>query len=246
MIRDIHQALIFAAGLATRMRPLTDTMPKPLLEVQGKPLLTHIIEKLIAENVTHIVINGHHNIEKLAAYIQEVQIAYPQCHFILSEEKDLLETGGGAVCALPYLDIDAPAYIINGDAHWIDDNQPSLALLRKAWFDLGNSNALLLSMQDIETISSARANGDYQFTNEAQIKRSMDRTGTHMFNGMRICHPAIFNDYPLEQFSFLKIMDDCEAAQNLYGHNHKGQWFDISTPEDLKQVNDMLKIGICA
>ena len=225
-----------AAGHATRMRPLTDALPKPLLKVHGKPLLTHIVEHLLAEGVTRIVVNGYHAIDALKAYMAEIQKAYPQCEFILSEETELLETGGGAVQALQYLDDTEPFYMINGDAYWVNPPQSkTLHDLAQAW-DAGRYDLLLL-LQPCQSMAMTTPVGDYAL-HDAMASRAKGKDGTHMFTGVRICMPTIIEPYVLEKFSFLTIMDECESRTRLGGVNHGGEWYHISTPEDLVSVNE--------
>jgi MurNAc alpha-1-phosphate uridylyltransferase len=235
----ISQALIMAAGYATRMRPLTDTLPKPLLEVRGKPLLTHIIHHLDAEDVTKIVINGYHAIAPLKHYIKDIAKHYPHIEFILSEETELLETGGGAVQALKYLDNDNPFYMINGDAFWINPkNSQTLRDLKTAW----NSEAqdMILLLQSCQSMNMATNVGDYEIDNLHAV-RSKTKNGTHIFAGVRICMPHIIKPYALENFSFLKIMDACEQNKRLGALSHKGEWYHISTPQDLDMINAIRK-----
>jgi MurNAc alpha-1-phosphate uridylyltransferase len=221
----ITQALIFAAGHATRMRPLTDHLPKPLLEVAGKPLLTHIIEHLITEGVTKIVVNGHHAIEPLKAYMAKIRSDYPQREFILSEETELLETGGGAVQAMQYFDPSKPLYMINGDAFWINRaGGRTLQDLAAAWSPTDHDMILLLHPSDDI--------GDYDI-HEGRAIRSHRKDGAFGFAGVRICMPAVLAGRKPERFSFLEIMDGCESQGRLGGLVHQGQWYHLSTPDDL-------------
>jgi N-acetyl-alpha-D-muramate 1-phosphate uridylyltransferase len=236
----IKQALIMAAGQATRMRPLTDTLPKPLLSVGGISILRHIINHLTAEGVTKIIVNGYHAINALENYIDDIQQHYPSIEFILSREDILLETGGGAVKALDYLDKTEPFYMINGDAFWINGHSTkSLAALTRAWDE--NKHDILLLLQSTSSMNLTDAVGDYDL-NDAIATRSHSQKDAYMFTGVRICTPRILNAYTLERFSFLKIMDDCEFKNRLGGLEHDGEWFHISTPQDLTDVNNYIKL----
>ena len=231
----VHQALIMAAGEAKRMRPLTDNLPKPLLKVGGKPLLTHIIDQLVDVGVTLIVINGYHAIHPLKHYIPDIRKQYPDCEFILSEETILLETGGGAVQALHYLDADKPFYMINGDAYWVNPhNGKSLENLSNQWNT--KTHDLLLLLQSCASMNLTGAVGDYQIV-DGQAVRSKSQDGSYMFTGVRICNPKILEQYKAERFSFLEIMDAVENKNRLGGLEHNGQWYHISTPADLEEVN---------
>lgn len=220
------------------MRPLTDHLPKPLIMVGGKPLLTHIIKKLDDTGITRIVINGHHKVEKLRDYIPQIRSAFPHIDFALSVEEDLLETGGGLINALPLLDKTRPLYMINGDAYWVDGDKNTLQSLWEAFYKKNNDLTLLL--QHINTMPLTEAKGDYTIGSRDQAIRSLTKTGTHMFTGIRILHPRILADYAVRPFSFLDIMDDTESKGTLGGLHHTGQWYHISTPKDLDDVNTAL------
>ena len=131
--------MVLAAGMGTRMRPLTDTMPKPLVRVNGKPLLDHVLDRLAAEGVERAVVNVHHFAEQIIAQVADRH--KPQ--IVISDERGvLLDTGGGVVKALPELG-DAPFYHLNADTIWIDGVQRNLARLA-ATFDTASMDALLL------------------------------------------------------------------------------------------------------
>jgi MurNAc alpha-1-phosphate uridylyltransferase len=233
----ITQAMIFAAGHATRMRPLTDNLPKPLLRVNGQPLLTHIIDHLIVEGVTTIIINGFHAMDRLSDYMNDIRAQYPDGEFILSEEGELLETGGGAVKALPHIDMDAALYMINGDAYWVHSPRGrTLDQLHNAWND---EMECLLLLQSTQSMDMTEAVGDYDIGDSALAKRSHDKTGQYMFTGIRIIDPKIMKGRAVEKFSFLEFMDGCENNNTLHAIAHEGDWYHLSTPVDLDEVNAM-------
>jgi len=235
---EISQALIMAAGYATRMRPLTDNLPKPLLKVDGQPMLTHIINHLIAEDVTKIIVNGYHALEPLRNYMEDIARAYPQCDFILSEETELLETGGGAVLANQYLTPDEPFYMINGDAYWINHiKETSLGELSQKW--TASKYDILLLLQSCASMAMTEAIGDYDIK-DGFATRLINKSGEYMFTGVRVCMPYVLEKYNIEKFSFLKMMDDTESKNRLGGVNHNGEWYHISIPSDLDEVNDVL------
>lgn len=232
---SITQALIMAAGEAKRMRPLTDNLPKPLIEIGGKPILTRIIDNLIDVGVNRVVINGYHAIQPLKDYIQKIKTIYPSCEFILSEETELLETGGGTVQALQYLDSTQPFFMINGDAYWVNSqNGNTLEQLSSEW-QKGTYDLLLL-MQSTTSMDFTEAVGDYDIDN-GMATRSRGQDGSYMFTGVRICHPKILNGHQATRFSFLNIMDEIENNNRLGGLHHQGEWYHISTPADVDDVN---------
>lgn len=235
----ISQALIMAAGYATRMRPLTDHLPKPLLKVGDLPLLTHIINHLLVEGVTKIIVNGYHAIDPLREYMDHISKQHPSCEFILSEEDELLETGGGAVQARQYLTENEPFYMINGDAFWV--NGASVRTLQDLAdkFDRRDCSLLLL-LQSCSSMAMTEAVGDYNIDESGLAVRSKNKNGTYMFSGVRVCMPCVLDGYVAEKYSFLKNMDDQENQGKLCGLAHKGEWYHISTPADLDEVNDAL------
>lgn len=229
----IDQALIFAAGFAKRMRPLTDHLPKPLVTIGDKALLTHIIDHLNAVGVTKIVVNGHHKIDVLRDYMTKIQSDYPHITFILSEEDEILETGGGAIKAMVHFDQTKPLYMVNGDAFWVDaQHEKTLEVLESRLLTSQDDMVLLLQSTD-------QKDGDYTIINNRAV-RTKTKDGTHMFAGVRALHPRILDTYSIENFSFLKIMDDVEAYDRLGGLDHQGQWYHISTPKDLDDANAVL------
>lgn len=235
---NIDQAFVLAAGFAKRMRPLTDHLPKPLVKLNGKPLLGHILDHLQAEGVKRVVVNGHHCLDVLRDYITTANQTYAGMDIILSEETDILETGGGAVQALPYLDADKPFYMINGDAYWVNpQDQTTLSCLADIWDDTAMDMVMLL--QNAGAMTMTKGVGDYNITGN-QCIRSKNQNGTHMFTGVRIVHPRALQGYQAECFSFLKIMDAVEATGRLYAVDHQGEWYHISTPADLAEVETNL------
>lgn len=235
----IEQAFILAAGFAKRMRPLTDHLPKPLVLLGGRPVLSHIIDELVAVGVNRIVVNGHHCIEKMRKYMPHIQAEHPNIDFILSEEDDILETGGGTVLALNYLDKNKPFYMINGDAYWVSaQNENTLEALQNEWHTSDTDMVLLL--QSTDKMAFGKRVGDYIIDSHGKAIRSMNQTGTHMFMGLRILHPRVLEEHKVENFSFLRVMDAVEKNNRLGGYDHKGDWYHISTPEDLENANNTL------
>lgn len=232
----IRQAMIMCAGFAKRMRPLTDHLPKPLLQVYGKPLLTHIIDHLLVEGVTRIIVNGHHAIHPLKDYVAWAKETYPQCEFILSIEDDILETGGGLMHAMPHIDQSEPFYMINGDAFWVNaPDQTTLSALRD--YHIHKNATLTLLLQSCASMDMTQPVGDYDIDDHGLATLCPKRDGKYMFTGIRICNPSILSPYKVENFSFLQVMNDQQNAQNLMAIDHKGQWYHLSTPEDLDEVN---------
>jgi MurNAc alpha-1-phosphate uridylyltransferase len=229
---SVCQAMIFAAGHGTRMRPLTNSLPKPMVELNGEPLLMHIIRHLDNAGVTKIVINGHHAVDKLVDYMPTVQSKFPHIDFVLSIEDALLDTGGGTVQALQYLDITQPLYMINGDAYWVNSTQSNtLADLAEAWNDADMDCLLLLQKSKIM--------GDYNM-HDGMAVRAHDKSGRYAFTGVRVMHPRCIQRRTLNKFSFLEVMDECERNERLSAINHNGTWYHLSTPSDVLETEKAL------
>lgn len=232
---DIDTAFLVCAGLGTRMKPLTDTCPKPLLPLNGKPLLDYIFDHLRKTNVMKVTINAHHLPEQLHNYIQTI----PDFALTESYEETLLETGGGLVRALSSLG-DKPFFMINGDAFWVDDAGHNTLQGMEEYFDADKMD-ILLCVTPLTHMKLTEGVGDYDVLPDGQLRRNIKKQGTHMFTGIRILNPAIMQGYTETKFSFLDNMDKAEKEHKLYGFEMAGDWHHISTPDDLKNVQKALK-----
>lgn len=229
-----RRAFILAAGKGTRLRPYTDTMPKPMVPVADKSIIKRTLEKLAAVGVEEVVINLHH----LAPVLEEhlCDVAHPK--IIFSREKELLETGGGLKKALHYF--DAPYYIINGDALWDEGpDRTILERLAKTWDD--EKMDILQMVQPKDRMSLTGFVGDYDMDGDGRLTRSKEKSGAYMFGGIRIAHPRIFKNSPDGAFSFLQLMDRAQDQGRLYGVAHDAEWYHISTPADLAAVDDFFR-----
>ena len=225
------KAFILAAGKGTRLRPHTDTMPKPMVPVGGRSIIKRTIQKLAKEGVEEIVVNIHHLADILKDHLKDV--GSPK--IILSYEDELLETGGGLKKALGYFG-SQPYYIINGDALWDEGAGESiLKRLADSWDD--NTMDILQMVQPRDGMSLIGFVGDYDMDAQGRLSRSKEKQGAYMFGGIRIAHPRIFEGSPDGAFSFLQLMDKAQEQGRLYGIAHDAEWYHISTPEDLAAVD---------
>lgn len=224
------KVFILAAGLGTRLRPYTDTMPKPMVPLNNVPLIGHIFNRLGEVGCTDIVVNLHHKADILRNYFKTRDDVVVTESF----EDELLETGGGAKKALPLLG-DSPFLMINGDAFWSDSKDAHLLQDLINAYDETKTDILLL-LYPIDKMILTEGVGDYDVTGQLVPKRNADKTGKYMFAGVRICHPRIFKDTPDGKFGFLQLMDKAEKEGRLSAHIYHGDWHHISTPEDLQRV----------
>ncbi|MBP0465897.1 nucleotidyltransferase family protein [Roseomonas sp. PWR1] len=237
MIALTH-AMVLAAGLGTRMRPLTDDRPKPLLELDGRSLLDHALDRLAAAGVTQAVVNAHWRGEQIA--IAMARRDHPRIH--LQAEETLLETGGGVARALPALG-GAPFAVVNGDAFWLDGPTPALARLAAA-FDPAEMDALLLMVRTTQ-VEGVVGKGDFLLDPVGRMRRPKEREiAPYLYAGVQILNPALFEGAPAGAFSLNRLYDRGMESGRLFGLVHDGVWFHLSTPEDLRNAEDTLRAGL--
>lgn len=230
-------AFILAAGKGTRLRPHTDNCPKPLVAVNGRPILDYTLDKLQKSNVSNVTINLNYLGDRIKNHLSNR--TEPQITF--SVETDLLDTGGGVKKALHTMD-NQPFYLINGDALWTENKgNNTLNELSEAWNP--DEMDILLLLQPIDTMNLTHGVGDYDLLPDGQAVRSIDKTGAYMFTGIRITSSDIFENTPNGSFSFRDIMDAAQTKGRLHGLIHDGEWHHISTPEDLKRVSKAMAVS---
>ena len=219
-------AMVLAAGLGVRMRPLTDNMPKPLVSVAGKPLLDHVLDRLAEVSVTTAVVNVHYLPDQIVQHVK----GRTAPRVIISDERDVvLGTGGGVVKALPLLG-DAPFYHLNSDTMWIDGVQSNLARLAEA-FDPARMDILLLMAPTSHSIGYSGC-GDYaMLTDGALRKRKEHQVVPFVYAGAAIMSPAIFRNAPAGEFSLTRIFDAANEQERLFGLRLDGLWMHVGTPD---------------
>jgi MurNAc alpha-1-phosphate uridylyltransferase len=218
--------MVLAAGLGTRMRPLTDRTPKPLIEVAGKPLLDHVLDRLADAGVAKAVVNVHYLGEQIIAHVanrKRPQVA------ISDERQEVLGTGGAVVKALPVLGSE-PFFHLNADTMWIDSVTPNLRRLAEA-FDPARMDILLLMAPTANSIGYEGA-GDYAMLADGQLrKRKEHQVVPFVYAGVAIMSPAIFEDAPKGEFSLTKLFDKANEQERLFGLRLEGVWMHVGTPE---------------
>ncbi len=225
-------AMVLAAGLGLRMRPITATTPKPLVEVAGRTMLDRALDHLIRAGVTHMVVNTHWLAEKITVHLAG------RSGITLSHEETLLETGGGVTKALPLLG-ERPFYVVNSDIIWTDGTQPALSRLAQAWDDT-RMDALLL-MQRTATAMGYDGAGDFFLDATGQPRRRRGpQIAPLLFAGVQILHPRLFHDLPDGAFSLNLLYDRALEEHRLSGIVHDGRWFHVGTPEALAPVEAAL------
>jgi N-acetyl-alpha-D-muramate 1-phosphate uridylyltransferase len=227
------KAMVLAAGLGVRMRPLTDKMPKPLVRVAGQPLLDHVLDKLAAAGVAEAVVNVHY----LPDQIIEHTRLRKKPRVIISDERDVvLGTGGAVVKALPILG-NAPFFHVNADTLWIDGVRPNLARLAEA-FDPARMDILLLMAPTTSSIGYS-GRGDYSMLPDGALRKRRElQVVPFVYAGAAIMSPSPFADAPKGEFSLTKMFDRANEQERLFGLRLDGVWMHVGTPDAIQAAED--------
>jgi MurNAc alpha-1-phosphate uridylyltransferase len=220
------RAMVLAAGLGTRMRAFNGEAPKPLVQVGGKALIDHVLDRLADMGVERAVVNVHHLADQIERHLQSRQ----RPRIVISDERhELLGTGGGVVKALDALG-DAPFFHVNSDTIWIDGVKPNLGRLAAA-FVPGRMDALLLLAPTTTSIGYA-GRGDFSMTPEGRLTRRGERdVAPFVYAGAAILAPALFYGAPAGAFPLTAVFERAAQAGRLYGLRLEGVWMHVGTPE---------------
>jgi MurNAc alpha-1-phosphate uridylyltransferase len=231
-----RRAMVLAAGLGTRMHPLTDRVPKPLVEVAGKALLDHVLGRLADAGVERAVVNVHYRAEQ----IEEHLAGRTKPQITISDERGvLLGTGGGLVKALPHLG-NEPFYLINSDTIWIDGVTPNLARLADS-FDPAAMDALLLLAPTTGSIGYA-GRGDFTMLGDSRLQRRGEReVAPFVYAGAAILAPALFKDPPPDAFALTVLFNRAAEKGRLHGLRLEGRWMHVGTPEAIREAEAAIK-----
>jgi MurNAc alpha-1-phosphate uridylyltransferase len=228
-------AMVLAAGLGTRMRPLTERRPKPLIEVNGRALIDYAFDRLREAGVRKAVINVHHLAEQIIAWSERQ--AAPAIE-ISAESAGLLDTGGGIANALPRLGRQ-PFFVLNSDSLWIDGAVPALRRLREAWNDRLMDCLLLLCPLDLTV--GYDGSGDFVIGRDGRLARRRDSAGAALvYAGCYLVHPRLFHGAPSGKFSMNLLWDRAIAQGRLHGLAHDGRWIHVGTPEAIARAEAAL------
>ena len=223
-------AMVLAAGLGKRMRPLTDTQPKPMLLLNGKPLIGHVMDRSVAAGVTRTVVNLHY----LGHFIRDYLATEDRLEVIFSEEGVLLETGGGIKNALPLLGSE-PFFVMNSDAFLLDGYEDTLVRLAREWKD-DQMDGLLLLHSTVEG-HGYDGKGDFIADPAGRLRRRPEsEVSPWLFAGVQILHPRIFDGAEDGVYSLNVLFDKALKSDRLFGVVHNGEWFHIGTPEGLDEA----------
>ena len=234
--------MLLAAGLGTRMRPLTSDTAKPLLPLGGRALLDHALDRLRAAGVEKVGVNAHWQADRVAAHLQARAASGEGPPTALLREAALLATGGAVRAALPLLGPE-PVFVVNGDAFWVDGPRPALERLATA-FDPAALDGVLLVHRTFQVHADVGF-GDFALDTLGAPRRRREREVVpYTFAGVQLCSPALLRDMPDGAWSMNLAWDRAMAAGRLGTVVHDGLWFHLSTPSDLSDAESILQIGI--
>jgi len=228
--------MVLSAGLGTRMRPLTDNMPKPLVEVGGKPLIDHVLDRLAEAGAEQAVVNVHYFAEQIERHL--AGRTKPQV--VISDERGvLLGTGGAVVKALPLLG-EAPFFHLNSDSIWVDGVKPNLARLAEG-FDAATMDALLLLAPTTGSIGYA-GRGDFAFAAHGRLRRRAEcGVAPFVFTGAAILSPALFKDAPQGEFPLTDLFARAAEQGRLHGLRLEGLWMHVGTPDAIALAENAIR-----
>lgn len=227
-------AMVLAAGRGERLRPITDTLPKPLVVVDGATMLDQALDRVAAAGIGQAVVNTHHLGERIHLHLQGRE----KPTITISHETELLDTGGGVANALGHLG-EAPFFVLNSDVIMLDGPQSALSRLAHAWCD-EHMDALLLTHATVRAHGYS-GRGDFAVSPDGIVRRRREgEIAPYLFTGVQILHPRLFAGCPDGAFSLNRLYDKAAEAGRLYGLVHDGQWLHVGTPDALEAVEQIL------
>lgn len=218
-------AMVLAAGLGKRMRPITDTMPKPLVKIAGKTLLDWSLDSLAAAGVKKVVVNVHYFPQQIIDHVSDRKAP----DVVISDESaGLLDSAGGIVKALPDLGPE-PFFVVNADTFWIDQSEPNLRRLALEW-DATNMDILLM-LSHLHSATGHSGGTDFLAAPNGLLRRAEGDPSGLIYAGAAIVHPRIFSDANAGPLSLNRYFDEAIKAGRLFGMPMQGHWITVGTPE---------------
>ncbi len=226
------KAMVLAAGLGRRMRPITATTPKPLVSVAGKALIDHGLDRLAAAGIETAVVNVHY----LADLVEYHVCKRDQPQIVISDEREaLLDTGGGILKALPHFE-DAPFILLNSDSFWIEGVRPNLDILSRSW-DEEKMDILLMLASTVHSVGYS-GRGDFMLSADGRLTRRAERAvAPFVYAGAAVLHPRIFGAVESAAFSLNRLFDEAIEKDRLFGVRMEGVWFHVGTPAAVKSAD---------
>lgn len=233
----ITTAMILAAGFGTRMRPLTQSIPKPLVEIGGKSMLLRNIEILQKAAVQKTIINIHYLGQKITNYLKNIHVDDMEI-CISDEDEKLLDSAGGIMKALPLLGSE-PFFVLNADSFWIDEAQSNLLCLTQ-FFDFNKMDIAMLVVPRLKAAGNER--GDFFIDDDGRLVRAPAYSDhSVIYSGAAILNPNILNRDNLEPHSLNYYFDQAIVKGRLYGLPLQGDWYSVGTMDMMNVVENLMK-----
>jgi Nucleoside-diphosphate-sugar pyrophosphorylase involved in lipopolysaccharide biosynthesis/translation initiation factor 2B, gamma/epsilon subunits (eIF-2Bgamma/eIF-2Bepsilon) len=233
----ITQAMVLAAGLGTRLRPITDTVPKPLVRVAGKPMIDYALDALADAGVRRAVVNVHHFAEQMEAHLDR----YRRLEVTISDERErLMNSGGGLAKGLKLLD-PGPLFVMNADLFWVGElpHQPTNLQRLAAFFDPAEMDMALLCVP-LERTTGHNGKKDFQLDGQGRLSRYIDGDMPLVYAGAIAMHSGLFDDAPEEAFNLNIYFDRAIERGRLFGLVMEGHWLTVGTPDALIEAEEVL------
>ncbi|PRD53101.1 nucleotidyltransferase family protein [Phyllobacterium myrsinacearum] len=228
-------AIVLAAGLGKRLRPITDTIPKPLVKVAGKSLIDWSFDALNAAGVARAVVNVHYLADQMEQHLASRRSPVIA---ISDERAELLDSAGGIVKALPLIGRDA-FYILNADTFWIDGPRPNLVRLAEAW-DASKMDILVMVAR-MDQATGYEGRGDFTLDAEGRLQRFHEGDASpYIYAGAAITHPRLFDGKPVARASLNRYFDEAIGAGRLFGMPMQGHWLTVGTPEAIGEAEAVI------
>jgi N-acetyl-alpha-D-muramate 1-phosphate uridylyltransferase len=226
----ITQAMVLAAGLGTRLRPITDTMPKPLVPVAGKPMIDYGLDALADAGVTRAVVNVHHFADRMEAHLA----AYPRLDILISDERaQLMNSGGGLKKGLALLS-PGVVFVMNADLFWIGETPENPTNLEQlaGFFDPETMDMALLCVP-LERTTGHNGKKDFQLDADGRLSRYVDGDNPVVYAGAIVMQSSLLDDAPDDAFNLNIYFDKAIEKGRLYGMVMDGEWITVGTPDAL-------------
>lgn len=239
-MNKLRRAMILAAGLGTRMAPLTLDVPKPLVKLAGKPLIDHAIDRLAAGGINFIVVNVHYKAEQIIEHLNRRRSELPGVEIVVSDERqELLDTGAGVLKALPLFEGE-PFLTYNSDSLWVEGMGSSLARMQARW-NPDMMDALML-LAPCATAIGYDGRGDFEMDPWGRLKRRPEMNiAPFVWTGVQIVQASLFEEAPQGRFSINRQWDRSINSGRLWGVRLDGVWIHVGTPQGLDEAEAFLR-----
>ncbi|MFB9953326.1 nucleotidyltransferase family protein [Rhizobium puerariae] len=235
----IKQAMVLAAGLGTRMRPVTDTMPKPLVRIGGKPMIDYVLDALREAGVERAVVNVHHFADQMETHLK----SYDGLEILISDERDrLMNNGGGIVKGLKLLDRET-IFVMNADLFWIGEKpgRPTNLQRLAGFFDPDRMDMAMLCVR-IEDTTGHNGVNDFSMSADGGLTRYRDDPSNPVvYAGAFAMQPSFLEDAPTDPFNINTYFDRAIARGRLYGMVLDGHWLTVGTPEAIGEAEETIR-----